>query len=416
MVFSQTGHIMQGIGAFNMSMGGAATAQPLDIGGALQWNPAGISVFEENILSINAGMFFSDPELSSTVPTPQGLFSGVSSDERGLAVLPAVGVVFGKPNTKHTFGISAFGVSGFGVTFPESMTNPINMPQNLGGFGHIESEYILFQLGLNYAYELNENLSFGIAPILNYGALELAPNPLAFPSQTLGYPNSRQASVIGFGLNVGMFYETDGGFKVGVAYKSPQYFNDFEFDNIYLDNSTAPVVEFKMNYPGIFSAGVGYSNELFDLAIDYRFIDYENTEGFEASGWSPQASVKGFGWESISVISSGVQLKLIDKIPFRVGYTYSGVPIKEELAFFSVPATAIINNAFQFGFGYEMSDRVNLNFTYHHGSSGDGISGPILNPMLIGPTNPLGSVPSSDVSYTMTTDMFMIGIETRLGK
>ena len=39
-VLSQAGHIMQGVGAVNMSMGGAATAQPLDISGAMQWNPA----------------------------------------------------------------------------------------------------------------------------------------------------------------------------------------------------------------------------------------------------------------------------------------------------------------------------------------------------------------------------------------
>jgi long-chain fatty acid transport protein len=42
-LFAQVGHIMQGIGAHNMSMGGAATGQPLDINGALNWNPAGIS-------------------------------------------------------------------------------------------------------------------------------------------------------------------------------------------------------------------------------------------------------------------------------------------------------------------------------------------------------------------------------------
>ena len=38
--FAQTGHLMQGVGAVNMSMGGAATAQPLDISGAMHWNPA----------------------------------------------------------------------------------------------------------------------------------------------------------------------------------------------------------------------------------------------------------------------------------------------------------------------------------------------------------------------------------------
>ena len=35
-VSAQAGHIMQGIGAVNMSMGGAATGNPLDINGALQ--------------------------------------------------------------------------------------------------------------------------------------------------------------------------------------------------------------------------------------------------------------------------------------------------------------------------------------------------------------------------------------------
>jgi long-chain fatty acid transport protein len=48
-LFAQTGHIMQGIGARNMSMGGAATGQPIDISGALQWNPAAISAFKSKI-------------------------------------------------------------------------------------------------------------------------------------------------------------------------------------------------------------------------------------------------------------------------------------------------------------------------------------------------------------------------------
>jgi len=39
LMYGQAGHVMQGLGAVNMSMGGASTAQPLDISGALQWNP-----------------------------------------------------------------------------------------------------------------------------------------------------------------------------------------------------------------------------------------------------------------------------------------------------------------------------------------------------------------------------------------
>jgi len=65
---AQTGHIMQGAGSVNHSMGGAATGQPLDISGALQWNPASISTFDGTIISFDIGLFSSSPTLYSTVP------------------------------------------------------------------------------------------------------------------------------------------------------------------------------------------------------------------------------------------------------------------------------------------------------------------------------------------------------------
>ena len=89
LVYAQAGHIMQGIGAHNMSMGGAATAQPLDISGTLNWNPAGISAFDKKIFSANAGFFFSSPELSSTY----GPMSGTTKDDRGVSVMPTLAIV-----------------------------------------------------------------------------------------------------------------------------------------------------------------------------------------------------------------------------------------------------------------------------------------------------------------------------------
>lgn len=409
-VYAQAGHIMQGIGAHNMSMGGAATAQPLDISGALHWNPASISAFDKKIFSANAGFFFSSPELSSTVPTPGGPMSGTTKDDRGVSVMPALAMVWGKKDSKHTLGVSAFGISGFGVTFPESSSNPINMPQTMGGFGKLLSDYQLMQVGVTYAYKLNPQFSIGVAPTFNYSALKLEPNPLASPSPTKGYPVSERASALGFGGQVGLFYNSGKGIKLGVSYKTQQSFKEFKFKSKYLDGSTAPEVKFKMNYPAILSFGAGYSNDMIDIAADYRFVNYEKTDGFEAKGWTSTASVKGFGWKNMSVISAGIQYKGIKKLPLRVGYTYSGCPIESQLAFFSTPATAIIKNAFQFGFGYEASKHVTLNAVYHHGSSGDGISGPLLSPMMVSASNPYGAVPSSSVSYKMTTDLIMFGI------
>ncbi|MDV7187545.1 outer membrane protein transport protein [Lutibacter sp. TH_r2] len=420
-VFAQTGHIMQGVGAVNMSMGGAATAQPIDISGAIQWNPASLSTFDNKILNFDIGAFFSSPELSSTLPagfmgagSPE--FSGVTEDDRGVSPMPSVAMVWGKEDSKHTFGVSAFGISGFGVTFPESMTNAINMPQSMGGFGHIESDYMLLQVGLTWAYEITDNFSIGIQPNFNYASLELAPNPLASPSMTLGYPVSDKASAIGFGAQFGLYYESDGGVKVGASYKTGQKFSDFEFSNTYLDGSAAPDVDFQMDYPAILSFGLGYSTSNFDLAADIRYVDYENTEGFEASGWTQTASVAGFGWENIAIFSAGIQYKGIDKLPLRFGYTHSTNPINEDLAFFSIPATAVIKNAYQFGFGYEFTDKLTINGLYHHGSSDGKTEGSMLSPMAIAPTNPTGAIPGTKVGYEMTTDLITIGVSYKFLK
>jgi long-chain fatty acid transport protein len=419
-VFSQAGHVMQGVGAVNMSMGGASTGQPLDISGALQWNPASISTFDSNTLKFDLGLFFSSPELSSTVPEfdmngPTGnFFSGVTEDDRGVSPLPNLAYVWSNESSAHTFGVSAFGISGFGVTFPENMSNPINAPQSAGGFGRIESDYALLQVGFTWAYEVSDQFSIGLQPNFNYATLELMPNPTANPNGA-GYPSTDKASTLGFGGQIGLFYDSGTGFKAGASYKTTQKFSEFEFDNTYLDNSTAKS-NFQMDYPSILSFGLGYSAGDFDIALDYRLVDYENTDGFSETGWTQTASVAGFGWENISIVSAGVQYKGVDKLPLRLGYTFSSNPINEDVAFFNVPATAIIKNAFQFGLSFEANENLSIDGVYHYGTSGGATTGNVLSPFFIDSSNPLGAIPGSEVSYEMTTSMIMVGVSYTFNK
>ena len=84
-------------------------------------------------------------------------------------------------------------------------------------------------MGFAYAYKFNENFSMAIQPNVNYSALKIHPNPLANPSMTAGYPNSDNASAIGFGAQIGMYFKTNDGFKLGLSYKSPVNFNEFKF-------------------------------------------------------------------------------------------------------------------------------------------------------------------------------------------
>ncbi len=432
--FSQAGHIMQGVGSVNMSMGGAATAQPLDVSGAIQWNPASLSVYDGKIINFDIGLFSSSPELNSYMSADMmwngsPVVKGSTVDKRGVSPMPALAYVWGDIDSKHTFGVSAFGISGFGVTFPQetnlpvdgignpnpswnpNASNVISYPQNLGGFGHIESDYLLMQVSFTWAYQITETISIGFQPNFNYAALELAPNPLASPSPTLGYPNSDKASAYGVGAQLGAFYNSPSGFKAGFSYKTKQNFGDFKFKNTYLDNSSADDVNFKMNYPSILSFGLGYTCKTFDFALDYRFVNYKNTEGFEKTGWTQTGSVQGFGWENMNVVSAGIQFKGIKKLPLRFGYTYSTNPIKDELAFFSIPATAVVTNAFQFGAGYEINEKFTVNGVFHYGTSDRKTEGPMLNPMLASSSNPYGAVPGTKVGYEMETNMIMFGIK-----
>jgi long-chain fatty acid transport protein len=267
---------------------------------------------------------------------------------------------------------------------------------------------MLLQVGISYAYQLTNTISVGIQPNIDYASLELMPNPTADPTMA-GYPSTDKASAIGYGAQFGIFYESDFGLKLGASYKTTQKFGDFEFDNTYLDGSTT-TSKFNMDYPAILSLGVGYSNDLIDLALDFRRVDYENTDGFSTTGWTPTGSVAGFGWDNISILSAGLQYKGFKKLPLRVGYTYSSNPISSDVAFYNVPATAIIKDAYQFGFSYIVNDKIKVDAVYHYGKSDGATTGQMLNPQLASPSNPYGAIPGSSVSYDMNTSMIQVGL------
>jgi long-chain fatty acid transport protein len=115
------------------------------------------------------------------------------------------------------------------------MTNPINMPQSMGGFGNLTSNYMMLQTGLSYAYKLSKSVSIGISPNFNV-ATEL--NQTTANPTMAGYPKLimqwRQVLRTNW-----YFYQNKEGFKLGASYKTEQQFSDFKFENTYLDGSSS---------------------------------------------------------------------------------------------------------------------------------------------------------------------------------
>ena len=181
-----------------------------------------------------------------------------------------------------------------------------------------------------------------------------------------------------------------------------------------------------MEYPSILSFGLGLSSKKLDFAADVRFINYENAKGFKESGWQvnedknspaygyPTGAVNGFGWKNMTVLSLGLQYKILDNLPIRIGYTTNTNPIKDELAMYSVSAPAVITQAAQIGLGYTIGN-LEINAVYHKGFRGSGSKGALLNPAAYNPkTNPIGAIPGTTASYTMETSMIQLTLNYKL--
>lgn len=116
----------------------------------------------------------------------------------------------------------------------------------------------------------------------------------------------------------------------------------------------------------------------------------------------------------MTIFSAGLQYKILENLPVRIGYTSNTNPIKDELAFYSVSAPAVVTQAAQIGLGYTIG-KLDINAVYHKGFRGDGNKGTLLNPQMYNPnTNPTGVMSGSTISYDMETSMIQVTLSYKL--
>src|SRR5262249_15650804 len=120
---------------------------------------------------------------------------------------------------------------------PSSTTNPLftpTPPRGLG-LGGVYSRLSILQLSPTVAVRLGRGLSVGAAPTVNVADLQLSAAPFASPDDANGdgfatYPPAYQGRLrYGLGFQVGVFYQTEVGVKLGFSFKSPQWFEAFTY-------------------------------------------------------------------------------------------------------------------------------------------------------------------------------------------
>ncbi len=414
---AQTGHVLNGVGPANRAMAGAATGNPVDSLGALYWNPAAIGHLGRSEFGFGLELFDADTSLSSRVDGgafapgfPSTTLAGSSSSQRGASPIPGIGFVLREEGSRWTCGLGAYGIAGFGVDYAVSGTNPIASPQapNGLGYGRIYSQYQLMQIAPTLAYAVSEGWSVGFAPVINWASLEMGPFAATAPDDANGdgfgtYPSTSATSAFGIGAQAGAFYD-GGDWQFGASLKTPQWFEKFEFNTT--NELGAPrAFGFNLDFPMIASLGLGYSGlDDLELALDVRYIDYENTDGFRESGFDNTGTVRGFGWDSIWVLALGVQYRATDTLTLRCGYSFNQNPVPDAISAINVTAPAIIQHHLGVGLSAALSDHCSASLTYTHGFENE-IDGPYQS---IG-----GAIPNTSVRNTLSTQSLVFGIESR---
>jgi long-chain fatty acid transport protein len=408
-----------GVGPINYSMGGAATAAPLDSAGALYWNPATITALGNEM---EVGTSFLDPRTSITSKVSRGAFglglptsnlAGTTGGNNGVFLLPTVGIVY-KPSadSRVTYGFGIFEIGGFGVNYPVDPRNPVLNPQiPFGrGVGPLYTQLQLFQFSPSVAWKLSDTLSIGLQGNIDYGLLSANPGLFAMPTLVptpLGpapnYPNATQGrSRAGGGFQVGLYWAPEGDWSFGASFKSPQWFERYTFNAVSPTTGKALAPSESLDFPLTVSAGFAYRGiDRLTWATDFRYLDYRGTNGFRRAGFDEHGVLQGLGWQSIFGLGTGLQYMATDALALRAGYIFSMNPVGPALTALNLGSPTIIMHTLALGASYNMAKNFKISLAYAHNFQNQ-ISGPLIQPGV-------GAVPGTSVRTAATADYVLIG-------
>lgn len=355
------GHFLHGVGAVNSAMGGAGVAAPGDLLGSFYLNPAGLVC--EHGTRISLGFEMMKPD--RTVTSEFGGFTGRTTSKSDFTPIPAFGFAT-KVNDRVSLGVGMLGIGGFGVDYPADPANPVLGPRPQG-FGQVASNFQFMKIAPSVAFMASDNLYLGAALNLDWASLSVDPMPIAPPafdpgSGTAYYSRATATDgSFGVGLQAGLIYRATDAVRVGLSYTSPQWFEDFNYNAVYEnpelpDFQTHREIVFAMDVPAVYAGGLAVQRGRFLWTGDGRYITYSKTAGFSESGMNQDGSVRGFGWQDIWVLATGLQFRPIDRLALRGGYNFTENPIPAEQSAMNVPAPAIVQHHLTLGLGYRFGD------------------------------------------------------------
>ncbi len=412
------GYFVQGFGAVNSSLGGAATAgNDQDLIGSIYKNPATAVMFADRTASIVFGDIIPSVRINSSV-AGLGLNGSSESTINGVPYLSLMASWKGStPDTAWFAGA----VSEAGLSFHAAMsaTNPVFFPQPgaagnpygglFGGFGDVRSSlYVVrFPLGLAGSNPGGWSWGFALAPSVGRNLF----TPAAFAPPNIGanhhpaYATVQQQDIqLGMGFQGGLRWQADKDLSVGVSLSSPTWFHTYSW-NVSTPQGGTRTVTFRMDRPLTAQVGLNYAlAQTTHVVADLGYIAYGSTNGFAHSGFRADGSIAGLGWDDSYTFELGIQHALSANVVVRAGYNYCSDPIPDNMTFYNVGSPLHLAHHLSIGTSVTMAPGVTLDLSYTRGLSHSQSSSWYT---------PAGAAPGTSLTSQISGNEFSVGTTFR---
>lgn len=376
--FATNGDNLIGLGAKSVGMGGTGTAHYNGAESATS-NPALITKGKGTQFTFGATYFRPSVEVEVS-ETAGGSNDLTATSDAKNNIIPYIALTNNFDNG-FAIGASMFGSAGMGTDWRTSA--PIGDPA-VGDMGlySMRSNLLLLKFSVPVAYG-QDNWSVGIAPVMMYGALDMA-----FQTGTalanvhdVGRGSSND---FGLGYEAGVAYTVpSAGITVGATYHSPismEYKDQISVAaaafGYGMNPAGLPAFSDKLEQPAEYGFGIDWTSGNLSLTADYKKIKWASADGYG-----------DFGWENQNVYSLGAEYRM-DKLALRAGYNYGKNPIKNNKDTTSVAGAgnqnghtmnalnhvmfpAITEKHYTIGAGYQFTKVVSADFAFMYATSPD---------------------------------------------
>ncbi|NOX15774.1 MAG: aromatic hydrocarbon degradation protein, partial [Epsilonproteobacteria bacterium] len=274
-VFATNGDNLIGLGAQSRAMGGVGIATYFGAENILA-NPAVIAKTKDTQIDFGATLFMPDVRAN-----------GVKS-KADMSIMPEVFSSM-QINESWTFGIGMFGAAGMGVDYRGSSdTTLVDTRTNL----------MLMKFAPALSYHAN-NFGLAIAPIIQYGSLDIAYDLTNFGGGAVGKGSSDH---FGLGFEFGFTYDINRDLTLGLVYKSKIGMTYKDTLSVASHPFTLPsfgspfASDFSddLDQPAEYGVGISYNVNNFNFSFDYKKIKWGSAKGYRDFGWKNQ-NVYAFG-------------------------------------------------------------------------------------------------------------------------